>query len=460
MKRNVFTLLLAFSATVLVAQTNDPVVMKINGKEINKSEFDYIYNKNNSAEVLTQNSLEEYITLFKNFKLKIAEAESQGMDTTKSFHQELDNYRTQLAKTYLKAESDEKLAQEAMPRVTNASEISAILINFPKTDKLTPADTLATYQKALEAYNKAIAKGAIFEDVVKEYTNDEQAKTAERPGYAGWFAGFNLITPLEIPVHTTPAGGVTRPIRIPFGYYIVKVNDKRQEEGTEEVTFEKIRPQIEQKMANSGLFAQIYKPGLNRLKKEYGYSENAKAYQALTKAAETAYPLDSAYITPFEEDETTLFTIDKEPIAVADFIYYLKQNPYSYSNLSTEVVADKYQQFVYQNLLSAENNHLESKYPEFKNLMQEYRDGILLFEVSSREVWDKAAGDTLGLENYFATHKENYTSGKTDAEAPKSYKDVRGLVITDYQDFLEQEWIKLLNSKYPVIIYEDKIKNK
>ncbi|GHV24838.1 hypothetical protein FACS1894176_01990 [Bacteroidia bacterium] len=460
MKKGLFALLLTLSATSLVAQTNDPVVMEINGKKINKSEFDYIYNKNNNAEVLTKNSLEEYITLFKNFKLKIAEAEAQGLDTTKSFRQELDSYRNQLAKSYLTVESDEKLAKEAYARGGQSSEISAILINFPQKKNLTPADTLATCQRAMEAYNKAIAKGVNFEEAVKEYTDDQSAKNAESPGYVGWFSGYELITPLEIPIYVAKAGTVLRPIRIANGYYVIKVSDKRTDEPSSEATFEKMRPQLENKMVSFGLLSEVYKPGLDKLKKNYHFTENAKAYQTLIKSAQTAHPADSLFITPFENDKTTLFTVDNKPVAIEDFIYYIQKNPYSYTNLSTELVADKYQHFVSQNLLSAENDHLEDNYPEFKNLMQEYRDGILLFDVSSREVWDKAASDTLGLDKYFETHKENYTSGKTDAETPQSYKDVRGLVVTDYQDFLEQEWIKLLNAKYPVVIYEDKIKKK
>ncbi|GHV10844.1 hypothetical protein FACS1894162_5690 [Bacteroidia bacterium] len=460
MKRGVFALLLTLSTTFIVAQTNDPVVMEINGKKIKKSEFDYIYNKNNNEEVLAKNSLDEYITLFKNFKLKTTEAEAQGLDTTKSFRQELNSYRNQLAKSYLKVESNEKLAKEAYARGNQASEISAIIISFPKTQYLTPADTLAAYQKAMEAWNKAVQKGANFEDVVKEYSSDQATKTTETPGYVGWFSSYELITPLEIPIYTAKVGTVLRPIRILGGYYVIKVNDKRPEENFGEVTFEKLRPQLENKMVNFGLFTEVYKPGLDKLKKIYHFTENAKAYQTLTQAAQTTHPLDSLYSVPFQNDETTLLTVNNQPVAIADFIYYLLTNPSSYSNVSTEIVADKYQQFVYQILLSAENDHLEDNYPEFKNLMQEYRDGILLFDVSSREVWDKAANDTLGLANYFETHKDQYVLGKIAAEAPKSYKDVRGLVVTDYQDYLEQEWIKRLNAKYPVVIYEDKIKKK
>jgi peptidyl-prolyl cis-trans isomerase SurA len=188
------------------------------------------------------------------------------------------------------------------------------------------------------------------------------------------------------------------------------------------------------------------------------------------------------------------------------------------------------------------DEHLEDKYPELKNLVQEYHDGILLFEVSLHEVWDKAAKDTAGLEAYFKANKKNYTwdvphwkgyllqcKDKSSAKAaqaiiknapadsvnsyiahrvnqdsvtyvkvqyglwaqgannavdkygfkdkkaeftpleglpyviclgkklknPEEWSDEKGKVTTDYQDYLEAQWVKALRAKYPVVVNQE-----
>ena len=105
-----------FGATfsnIMFADT-DPVIMKINGKEICKSEFEYIYNKNSQQQTIEQKSLDEYVDLFINYKLKVDAAEKQGLDTVPAFVKELEGYRQQLAKPYLVDNNIEDiLCQEA-----------------------------------------------------------------------------------------------------------------------------------------------------------------------------------------------------------------------------------------------------------------------------------------------------------------------------------------------------------
>ncbi|MBR4962454.1 MAG: hypothetical protein IKY54_00960, partial [Muribaculaceae bacterium] len=110
MKKGIFLLAFSLLASSIIAQDNDPTIMTINGKEIKKSEFDYIYNKNKQQQ-LEQKSLDEYLEMFKDYKLKVIEAEANGIDTTKAFISELQGYRNQIAQGYLvDQEADEKLA--------------------------------------------------------------------------------------------------------------------------------------------------------------------------------------------------------------------------------------------------------------------------------------------------------------------------------------------------------------
>ena len=141
---------LCLAAVSALAQSSDPTLMKINGKEIPISEFEYIYNKNNSNNVLDKKSLEEYVDLFVNFKLKVEEAIAQGLDTTQSFRSELALYRNQLAEQYLTDSSmSSSLLKNAYDRKKEEVEVSHILVKIADTG--TAADTLAAYNKALES---------------------------------------------------------------------------------------------------------------------------------------------------------------------------------------------------------------------------------------------------------------------------------------------------------------------
>jgi len=89
-------------------------------------------------------------------------------------------------------------------------------------------------------------------------------------------------------------------------------------------------------------------------------------------------------------------------------------------------------------------------YPEFREVVQEYHDGILLFEITDMEVWSKASADTLGLERFFEANRHRYQADELS--------EVRGMVIADYQNYLEEEWVLNLRNKYEVWVDEDLLK--
>lgn len=147
---------------------NDPVLMKVNGKSIKKSEFEYIYKKNNQQQT-DPKSLDEYLELFKNYKLKVAEAEACGLDTTRAFRTELAGYRAQLVQPYLvDREMDDRLAKEAYDRLKENVEVSHILfrVNPGMTDtekikfikKLNLFWNVSAKERILESWQKSILK--------------------------------------------------------------------------------------------------------------------------------------------------------------------------------------------------------------------------------------------------------------------------------------------------------------
>ena len=144
--RFIFPLLL-FSAYAFAQGDGDKILMTIHDRKVSLEEFERIYHKNNSSTALEQQTVEEYLDLFINFKLKVIEAEETGLDTTQRFMKEFNGYKKQLAKPYLSDEEEvNALVQEAYERAQTDINASHILIRAPQD--AAPADTLRAYQKA------------------------------------------------------------------------------------------------------------------------------------------------------------------------------------------------------------------------------------------------------------------------------------------------------------------------
>ena len=205
MKRNIFSLLISalFLFFRLSGQENE-IILTLGDHEITRGEFERIYQKNNSSAVYDNKSVEEYLELFINFKLKVIEAENSGYDTARSFITELAGYREQLAKPYFEdKEYAGKLLQEAYERTQYEVSASHVLIRLEQDAP--PKDTVIAYQKMMDI-RKRILAGESFAEVAKATSDDPSAKT--NAGYLGWFSAFQMIYPFEDVAYKTDPGEV------------------------------------------------------------------------------------------------------------------------------------------------------------------------------------------------------------------------------------------------------------
>ena len=202
----------------------DPVIMRVNNKDIHKSEFEYIYNKN-SQQQIDHKSLDEYVTLFKNYKLKVAEAEAMGIDTTSAFKNELAGYREELAKPYLiDASVDDRLAHEAYDRMKEDVEVSHILIGL---NARTPEDRAEAKKKA-ESVLAEIKAGEDFGMLAEKFSEDG---SRQNKGYLGFIRGGRTVYPFEKAAFALQAGEVSDIVETQFGYHIIKVHSRRPNPG-------------------------------------------------------------------------------------------------------------------------------------------------------------------------------------------------------------------------------------
>jgi peptidyl-prolyl cis-trans isomerase SurA len=506
MKRTAFLLYFSVYFVAGFAQVNDPVIMRIGNKDIAKSEFEYSWNKNNTNSVPDKKSLDEYVNLYVNFKLKVAEAEAQGIDTTSAFKDELKGYRRQLIEPYfIDKDEEEALVKEAYDRIKEYVEISNILLKVEHN--ASPKDTLKVYQNAMNIYQRAV-KGENFANLAKQYSEDEVSKKDD--GYLGFFTGCNLLYPLENAAYETPVGGISKPVRTQTGYNIVEVHSRRPALGQynsshifkavsltaspkeqaaakdtifkiydalknggdfkklaiqrsdervmasrngaygmmlcgslpieyEKAVFslkvgeysapfhskygwhivkalefrpypslEKMREKINSVIAGDERAQMSKKSFIEKMKKAYNYTFYPENLEAFLKAFDVFKNSGgSVAFTSLTLPDTPLFTLGGKKFTQNQFFDFMV-----FRNAYKSDLNELYSAFVTDRVRSYEDTQLDKKYPEFGHLMQEYRDGILLFDVSNKEVWEKASNDTVGLKSFFINNKSNYIWAK------------------------------------------------
>ena len=511
MKQLLLIILLGLGLQAVAQNAEDPTLLRIDNKEVTRSEFETIFKKNNKDTLITKEDLDEYMELFINFKLKVLEAEELGKDTIDSFVNELKGYRDQLAAPYLvdKATTD-SLLRQAYDRMQYEVRAAHILVKVGL--EASPEDTLAAFNK-IKGIKKEVAKNPdSFEDVARQKSEDPSAQS--NGGDLGYFTSLQMVYPFENLVYNTAIGEVGGPVRTKFGYHLVKVIDKRpargkvkvahimvrSEEGDPEdvkVSSKKRIDEVYEKLASGEDFSELAKKysddrssaakggelppfGAGKMvaefeeaafaiknngeiagpvkspygwhiiklveriplqsfdqmkkdlerrigrdsrsnlskqsfidarKKEYGFVEDKRQLKPFYQELDSLY--FRAAWSPSDElqnADAVLFTLDGNEFTQNDFLKYLqlRMRPRRAEMHVNQFVLDSYDDFVTKSIMDYENSKLEDKYPEFKALMNEYRDGILLFDLTDEKVWSKAVKDTVGLEAFYEANKDQF----------------------------------------------------
>ena len=399
-----------------------------------------------------------------------------------------------------------------------------------------PAEEVATaQQKADNIYNELIAQdGKNWSEMVKQYSDDRG--TVQRDGALTSFTVSRIVPEFIEACKSLEVGQIAKPVRTNYGFHIIKLLGKSGV-GSFEKESKALSERIEKDMRSKKSEAVV----LKQVKSEYKFKQNDKNLEAFMATIDSSI-LRNAYEPADNVDlNATLFTMEGNPTKVSDFVSYIKDNmkPQKYVTPATYAY-QLYETFSTETALNYADSHLEEKYPEFKALVQEYKDGILLFDLMDREVWDKAVKDTVGLQefhdrnaskymwedrahayiitvtrpeslpkvkalldngivldslrttvqrdsiNYVYVRKGYYQKGDNQyvdqtewkvgvrneipstvdqstvivcidelrKPEPKTLKESRGLVTSDYQVELEQKWVQSLKEKYPVTINE------
>ena len=435
-------------------------------------------------------------------------------------------------------------------------KVSHIMISLnPKNN----SDSIAR-KKVKEIYDLLI-QGNDFESLVRQYSDDK--KSAANGGELDWFGSNKMYETFEeAAFNLTDVGDFSLPIETPAGLHIIKLLDKKNLP-----SYEEIESSLKSRVEKDSRSQKSRDSLIKKLKQEYAFSEmgssldvfynliNEDFFNNETKSSDLINGDGAVLFTlSFNQQKTNFYQND-----FADFLISFKRNFRTQDNVQI-IIDELYKTFLEQKILSFEDQNLEAKYNDFRLLINEYHDGILLFELMEQKVWSKAAKDTAGLALFFENNIDKYLyperilskhyicndgdshaklvkyirKGKTDEyilnkinknsvlnlsiqdsvfffeegspllfkafyqtrdlskenlekmnamyqgdqgwwydhdtwsfgfgiyriysllpPTPKPFKEVKGLVISDYQKVLEDDWLNILKDKYDVVINED-----
>ncbi len=264
-------------------------------------------------------------------------------------------------------------------------------------------DSIQALKRINEVY-EALKKGESFEKLASVYSDDPM--TAKKGGDLG--TGF-LLKEMQEVKHALKNGEFSKPFKTAYGYHIMKITDV-----TPVKPFEESKNEIKNKVSRDGRAKLSEEKLIEKLKKQYQFITNEKNLNDFYNALKEDYMV-AAYkgdSLPKEMKEYVLFSIkngnEKKDYKVLDFIVYLNSSRRIPRGDKIELAKAEIKQFINKALLDYEETQLPIKYEDYRRLFQEYRDGILLFSLTEREVWRKSMEDTVGLKAFYEKNKDQF----------------------------------------------------
>ena len=260
-------------------------------------------------------------------------------------------------------------------------------------------------EKEINKVYKELQEGASFSETAKKYSDHKES--AEKGGELNWFGAGEIISDFcEAAFSVTDTGKYTKPVKSIYGWHIIKLLEKRPPG-----TLEETRSYLESKINKTYLNSLSKKSIIDKLKREYKFRLNQDIYRWFIANTDTLIiqgfkKYDRKLIPP-----GSIYTFADQRFNTREFASYIeKRGSMIVTKDSLIFITQLIETCSSDHLLNYENSILEKKYPEFRYLMNEFYDGILLFEISGKKVWDRVTKDSIGLLHYYDEHKNNYLS--------------------------------------------------
>ena len=510
MKRIFLVTILAIVSTLCFAQ-KDKTLFTIGGNEkVGKAEFIQMYQKNNA---LSSTSIDDYLDLYINYRLKLRQAAAMGLDKDSSITKQIRDYRTSLVRPYVNdPKIFDSLSLQAYDRLHYLIRASHILISVPVNIEL--KDTMQYYNKAKDLLNR-LRKGENFDTLVKYNSDDSSAyysKGTNNYGDLGYFTSMVMIYPFEEAcfslldkdcnlkdsitmchtqfgyhvikitdvkkvsystlslkhifvssnkhtdeealslinqandalktlafdsvakkysddIYSAQRGGVllnqrpntlpaeyidmfetsklnvpSAPFKTRFGYHIVAFLSS-----TPIPSYETARPNIDQRIAKDDRAYISTNNFVKQAKKDYNFKVDSVVLASVSKYMNDSVFSATWFIPENTNDNRTLFTLNKDKYSVNDFLQYVYETQTKMSPINLSAYAyGRFESFADTKVLDYATDRLEEKHPELKQAMDDFTAGVLIFDLTDRQVWSKSIADTIGLQNFYEANKSKY----------------------------------------------------
>ena len=282
--------------------------------------------------------------------------------------------------------------------------------------------------KINEVY-KRLQNKETFAKLANAYSDDSGSKT--KGGTLGKFGTGRMVKPFEIAAFSLEnEGDFSKPFKTRFGWHIVKLLKKHPIR-----SFAEMKQELTAKIKRSSRMQMSETAVINKLKKQYSIVENEESKDILNRKDIRTISKDSL--------QNNIISINDSNIKQETFVEYLK-------NRRNKPIYVLFEMFKNQEILAYYKKNLVNTEPEYANVLKEYEDGLLLFELMQQKIWNKSSKDTLGLKTYFSNNKEKYGT--------KELKNIKGEVMNDYQNFLEKDWIADLRKKSSIKVSKRQLK--
>ena len=295
---------------------------------------------------------------------------------------------------------------------TAQGEIKVAHLMIRATTNAPKADSITAKKKIDELYSR-LKKGENWDKLVAQFSED--AGSAANGGELPPFGTGRMIPSFEeVAFKLQKPGDISAPVQTPYGWHVIKLIEKQPL-----AKFADMEAGLKSKVAKDSRSELNKAAFLKRVRQEDQFMEIAAAKTYAFSKADTAlvagrykYTAAPAIAKPAKgavNDNVILFTIKGKPYLVKDFLAYVQQNQRPRTGAQPAFAMQQlYDQYVEQSLTDFEKNSLETKYEDYRMLVKEYRDGILLFQLMDEKVWSKAIEDTVGLKKYFAENQAKY----------------------------------------------------
>lgn len=450
-----------------VAQ-NDPTVMTINGQPVSRSEFEYSYNKNNTGGVIDKKTVDEYVDLFINYKLKVAAALDAKLDTLTSFRKEFAQYRDQQVRPTIITDADvEAEARDIYAKTKeNIGPDGLRLVShiFLHVSQKAPQADLDKAKERIDSIYGALKRGGDFAELASRLSQDPG--TARNGGQLPWISRNQTLKEFEDVAFSLGKGEMSAPVLSPAGYHIIKVDSCKQLEPFDDlkanilnfIEQRKLRERIiDRKVDALAKMASISKeelmerradslaakdPEMENLIREY--HDGLLMYEICNRLVWDKAAKDDVALKAYFEKNRKKYGWDAPRFKGMAYHVKTKGDVKAVKNCVKKLDFNDWAEA----LRTTFNNDSVIRIRVEKGIFKQGDNALI-----DREVFKKDTA-VVAVKDY----PIDATYGKVLKNGPEDYTDVRGLVVADYQDELEKEWVAELRRKYPVTVDREVLK--